>query len=73
MCTENINFKYKNNFTSFGQKTAAFYDNHNLLIVLRTCIFWPQLGLKPRYFALHVTENGKVSINIVPPLDTRLY
>ena len=31
------------------------------------CIFSPEFGLKPRYGAFHVTENGKVFENIVPP------
>ena len=48
----------KTMFTSFDQNTAEFYDNHILLTMIS--IFWPELGLKPRYVALHVTENGKV-------------
>ena len=45
-------------FTSFGHNTAEFYDKQILLTVI--CIFWPEFGLKPRYFVLHLTENGKV-------------
>ena len=45
-------------FTSFGQHTAESYDKHILLNVL--CIFWPEFVMKPRYFALHLTENGKL-------------
>ena len=42
-------------FTSFDQNTAEFYDNHILLTML-----------KPRYAALHVTENGKVFKTLFP-------
>ena len=45
-------------FTSFDQNNAKFYDNHTLLTMI--CIFLPEFGLKPLYFALHVTEYGKV-------------
>ena len=44
--------------TSFGQNTSEFYDKHILLTVV--CLFLPEFGLKPRYFALHLSENGKV-------------
>ena len=51
-------YNMKTIFTSFGQNTVEFHDKHVLLTVL--CIFWPEFGLKPRYFALHIMENGKV-------------
>ena len=51
-------------FTSFDHNTAEFYDNHILLTMI--CIFWSELGLKLRYVALHVTENG-FFLNIAPP------
>ena len=63
MCTENINLQI---FTNFGQNTAEFYDNYILYICLREC------GLRPRYFALNSTENGKDFLNIVlTPLPIR--
>ena len=31
------------------------------------CIFWPEFGLKPRYVALHVTENEKVLKSLFTP------
>ena len=40
-------------FTSC-QNTAKFYDKHIRLTVLFKS--WPEFGLKPRYFALHLTE-----------------
>ena len=48
----------KTSFTSFAQNTAEFHDTHTRLTVL--CIFLPEFGSKPRYFALHLTENVKV-------------
>ena len=45
-------------FTSFGQNIAEFYDKHILLTML--CIFWSEFVFEPGYFALHLTENGKV-------------
>ena len=58
MCMENINLQYKTIFTSFGQNTAGFCDKHILFSVL--CIFWPDFGLKPRYFALHGKQKKKI-------------
>ena len=49
---------------NFGPNTAEFYDKHILLTLV--CIFWLEFGLKPQYFALHLTENGFFK-NIVPP------
>ena len=43
-------------FTSLGDNTAEFYDKHTFLTMVG--IFWPEFGLKPSYFALHLTENG---------------
>ena len=51
--------------TTFGQNTAEFYNKHILLTVL--CIFWRELGLNPRYFALHLTENGKDFKTLILP------
>ena len=45
-------------FASFGQNTAEFYDKHSFNHALY--IFWPEFGLKPSYFALHLMKNGKV-------------
>ena len=56
-------YNIKTIFTSFGQNAAEFYDKHILLTAL--CIFWPEFWLKPRYFALHLTENG-IKKNFVP-------
>ena len=67
MCTENINLKYKNIFTSFDQYTAEFYDNLILLTVI--CIFWSEFDLKPRYFALHLTEKFLMFKKVRFPLD----
>ena len=36
------------------ENAAEVDDKHVLLTVL--CIFWSEFGLKPRYFALHLTE-----------------
>ena len=53
--------------SSFDQNTAEFYDHQILLTAI--CIFWLNFRLKPRYFALHLTEKYfKIS---PPPLDTR--
>ena len=52
-------------FTSFGQNTAEFYDEHILLTML--CIFLAEFVLKPRYFALYLTENGQVFKTCPPP------
>ena len=36
--------------------------------MIHDLILWPEFGLKPRYVALHVTENRKrFFLNIVPP------
>ena len=52
---ENTNLQYiKTIFISFGQNTAEFYDKYSLLTVLY--IFWPEFGLKPYDFALHLTD-----------------
>ena len=48
----------------FYQTTAEFYDNHILLTMI--CIFWPEFGLKPRYVALHLTENEIFVKTLVP-------
>ena len=32
-------------------------------------MFWSEFGLKPRYVALHVTENGKVFLTHCSPLS----
>ena len=72
MCTEiyvfNL-FSIKTMLTCFGQNTAESYDNY--IFLTRIYIFWPEFGLKPRYFALHLTVNGNVLLNIAPPLDTK--
>ena len=52
-------------FTSFGQNTVKLYNYHILLTMI--CIFWQEFGLKRRYFALLLTENGRVFKNIVSP------
>ena len=64
MCPEKINFNIKTIFTSFCQNTAEFYDKHILLTVL--CIFRTEIWLKPRYFALHLTENENVFKTFFP-------
>ena len=62
MCTENIK-PYQS--SSFGQNTAAPSFNHALYILT---------SFKPRYCALHITENGTVFFNIVPhPYKYELY
>ena len=60
-----MNLHYKNIFISFGQNTAELYDKHILLTVF--CIFWPEFGLKPRYFVVHLTENGEVFFKTLFP------
>ena len=54
--------------TSFGHNTDDFYYNILLTVV---CIVWPEVWLKPRYFALHLMENRKVKKKIVSPFHTR--
>ena len=72
MCTESMNLRYKKQFSLVFYKNAAeFYDNH--IFITMICIFWPEFGLKPRYVALYVTENGNVFLNIAPPFHTRTY
>ena len=51
-------------FTSFGQKTTEFYDNHILLTMI--FIFFPEFGLKPRYVALHLMGNDLKKKNNLP-------
>ena len=43
--------------TSFGHNTAELYYKNILLTVVY--IFWAEFGLKPRYFAFNLMENGK--------------
>ena len=43
-------------FTIFRQNTA---ESYKLILLTVLCILWPECGLKPRNFALHLTENGK--------------
>ena len=73
MCKKNIVYDIITIYTNFGQNSAEFYKKYILSTVL--CIFWPEFGSKPRDFALHLLENGKVFLNIVPPLHVhmRLY
>ena len=61
---EKMNYNIKRIFTSFDQNTAEFYDNHILLILI--FIFWHEFGLKPRYFAFHLMENGEVFFKTSP-------
>ena len=48
--------------TSFGQNTAEFYDKQTLLTLVS--IFWPEFGLKPGYFAFHLTEKFLVHLSL---------
>ena len=60
----------RGNPPSFNQNTVEFYGNHILLTMI--CIFWAERRLKARYFALLLTETGKVVLkHHPPPLDTR--
>ena len=54
---ENVHGKYK--FTVWKQYSLVLVKILLYFIILLTvfCIFWPEFGLKPRYFALHVMEN----------------
>ena len=54
-------------FTIVDKNTAVFYDNRILLPIVS--IVWSELGLKPRYVALHVTENGIFFKTSPPPLS----
>ena len=61
---ENVNLQYKTIFISFCQNTAEFYFKHILLTKIG--IFWPEFGFKRRYFALVLTENGNLILDIAP-------